>query len=309
LLTIFTIPKAFKGHIDVIQRNAIKSWSLLQPKCDVILVGDDEGTAEAAEDLGVRHLPQVERNEYGTPLLNSAFNLAQGAASHHLMCHINADIILMNDFMEAVQRVQESSNRFLMTAQRWELEINDHLEFCSGWEDELLQEVFKKGQLSHATGIDFWVYSEGLVDGMPPFAVGRIATESWLLYKARLMHADLIDSTPALVSIHQNHDYAHHPGGLVGIGTGVESQRNRQLVGGKSYFFTIRDRTHILTAKDMKRSRDVWTTWRALRTSLVLYPTMPLPLKLASRFLNGAIDISRDVLIKLRSLGTFRAAR
>ena len=30
-LTIFAVPKPFEGHIDVIQRNAIRSWQRLRP--------------------------------------------------------------------------------------------------------------------------------------------------------------------------------------------------------------------------------------------------------------------------------------
>ena len=52
MLTLFTIPKAFEGHSGVIQRNAIKSWTLLQPQCEIILMGDDEGTGEAAAEMG-----------------------------------------------------------------------------------------------------------------------------------------------------------------------------------------------------------------------------------------------------------------
>lgn len=302
MLTIFTIPKAFTGHIDVIQRNAIRSWTLLEPRCQVILVGDDEGTSEAARDLGVKNIPNVKRNEYGTPLLDSAFDLAEAGSSYPLMCHINADIILMNDFMVAVKRLEERSNRFLMTAQRWDLDIDTLLDYGNGWEDGLLKHLSEKGKLSHATGIDFWVYSKGLLDNMPPFAVGRIATESWLLYKTRIKNADLIDSTSAILSIHQNHDYTHHPEGLIGVGTGVEAQRNRELVGGKPYFFTIRDRTHVLTPKELKRARDVWKIWRTLRTSLVLHPGMPIPVKFASILFNGIIDVVRDLIIKVKRL-------
>jgi len=37
MLTLFTIPKAFQGHTGVIQRNAIRSWTLLRPECEIIL--------------------------------------------------------------------------------------------------------------------------------------------------------------------------------------------------------------------------------------------------------------------------------
>ena len=48
MLTLFSTPKPFRGHIAVIQTNAIRSWLELEPACEVILFGDEEGTAEVA---------------------------------------------------------------------------------------------------------------------------------------------------------------------------------------------------------------------------------------------------------------------
>lgn len=44
MLTIFSTCKPFLGHSAVIQRNALKSWTLLHPDIEIILFGDDEGT-------------------------------------------------------------------------------------------------------------------------------------------------------------------------------------------------------------------------------------------------------------------------
>ncbi len=38
VFTLFTIPKAFHGHTDVIQRNAINSWIRLHLGCEIILL-------------------------------------------------------------------------------------------------------------------------------------------------------------------------------------------------------------------------------------------------------------------------------
>jgi len=300
MLTLFTIPKAFEGHNGMIQKNAIQSWTMLRPKCEVILLADDDGVAEAAEELGVTHIPDIERNDFGTPLLSHGFERAQALAKTEIMCHINADIMLMNDFIGAVRRTASHSDKFLMTGRRTDLDVTERLEFGSAWENQIRNEVSARGRLSHATGIDYWAYTRGLFDGMPPFAVGRIATESWLLYRARLKKADVIDSTQVVTSIHQSHDYGHHAGGVVGLGTGVEAQRNREMVGGKKYFFTIRDRTHILTPQDMKKSRDIWRMWRGLRTAPVIHPDLPTPVNLVVKGLNGFIDVSRDLAIKAR---------
>ena len=45
MLTFFTTAKPFRGHNAIIQRNALKSWTLLRPDVEVILFGDDEGAA------------------------------------------------------------------------------------------------------------------------------------------------------------------------------------------------------------------------------------------------------------------------
>ena len=46
MLTLFAIPKPFRGQSDLIQRNAITSWTRIEPRPDVLLFGNEEGTAE-----------------------------------------------------------------------------------------------------------------------------------------------------------------------------------------------------------------------------------------------------------------------
>jgi len=50
MITFFTTPKPFRGHIGVIQRNAIHSWKLVHPEAEVILFGNEEGAAEVARE-------------------------------------------------------------------------------------------------------------------------------------------------------------------------------------------------------------------------------------------------------------------
>src|SRR5262245_61896078 len=131
MLTIFAIPKPFHGHFSTIQRNAILSWTLLRPACEIILCGNDEGTAATAAEFGVRHMPAVAHNEYGTPLVNDLFDRAQQVATHELLCYVNADIILMQDFMWAVEQVASRKRRFLMMGQRWDVDIEVPWDFDS----------------------------------------------------------------------------------------------------------------------------------------------------------------------------------
>ena len=104
LITLFSAPKPFTNlHIAMIQRNAIKSWTLL-PDVDVILLGEEQGLAEAARELDVKHISTVERNTNGVPLISSMFKLARENSDSDLLCIINADMILMPDFVEAAKR-------------------------------------------------------------------------------------------------------------------------------------------------------------------------------------------------------------
>src|SRR5713226_719892 len=57
MLTIFSTPKPFRGHIGITQRNALRSWTLLHPEVEIILFGDEAGAAEVCAEFGLRHEP------------------------------------------------------------------------------------------------------------------------------------------------------------------------------------------------------------------------------------------------------------
>src|ERR1700730_17546689 len=119
MITVFSTPKPFVGHINVIQRNAISSWLRLRPDVEIILVGDDAGTAEVCAEFGIRHIAAVKRNRYGTKYLADIYERAQTAARHDVLCHVSCDIILKSDFLWAVQRVAAERKRFLVARRRW----------------------------------------------------------------------------------------------------------------------------------------------------------------------------------------------
>lgn len=248
MLSIFSIPKAFDGHDGVIQRNAIESWKRIQPTCEIILCADDSGVAEAAVEFGVKHLPNIARTEYGTPLLDSAFDQVKQIAVNDLLCFVNADIILLNEILEAVKRVQ--FREFLMLGQRWDLDITQPLEFDRpDWEMELRRYVADNGVLHPPTGIDYFVFPrDGELSNLPPLAVGRRGWDHWFIYQARKLHYRVVDATKVVTVIHQNHDYSHVPNRTGNKSSGPESDRNMDLIGQHAKRFTILDSTHIMTS-------------------------------------------------------------
>jgi len=269
MLTLFAVPKAFRGHIGVIQTNAIQSWTLLRPPCEVILFGDEEGTAETAAKFGIQHVPDVECNEYGTPLVSSLFSSAQKLGSHELMCYINSDVILMSDFLPAVQSIAE--RRCLLAGRRWDLDVNEPIDFDSpDWEAGVRDSLSKTGRLHRATGHDYFVYSRDLYrdlyGSMPPFAAGRPGYDNWIVFKARSLRIPVVDATKVVTAVHQNHDYSHHPMGEEGVWKGIEAKRNRAMLGGKYCSFNLWDATHILTPDGLKPALSIrHLYWRLQR--------------------------------------------
>ena len=209
--TLFAIPKPFRGHNKVIQRNAIRSWTLLGPTFKIILFGDDEGTAETATEFGVCHGPDVERNEYGTPLMDDLFEKGESLAIDDLMCYVNSDIILMGDFARAVEYVakRQHPRPFMMAGRRWSIVMDEPLDFKAGWEEQLRAYAIQSGNLYPPCGVDYWVFSRGLYENIPPFAIGRMSADNWFLHRAVSLGASLIDATEVVVAVHQGHDYSH----------------------------------------------------------------------------------------------------
>lgn len=269
MLSIFALPRAFRGHIGVIQTNAIQSWMQLRPSCEIILFGNDEGTAEVAAKFGIRHVPDVERNEYGTPLVSSLFSAAQNLASHEFICYVNADIILMSDFLAAIRKIQRQS--FLLIGRRWDIDLEEPLDFSNpDWETQLRSDIQMKGTLHGTYGIDYFVFPRGTYRDIPPFAIGRTAWDNWLIYKARALGLPVIDATKMVTIVHQNHSYAALPTGQKNggqaEGKGIEGARNRELLRGDYYAFSILDATYLLTPDGLKPTITTSVRYLAHRT-------------------------------------------
>jgi hypothetical protein len=262
VLTLFAVPKPFVGHIGVIQQNALESWARLRPRCEVLLMGDDAGTAEAAARLEFGHVPGVRRNESGTPRVDDLFIEAQARSRHEILAYVNADIILCADFVDAVDRVRRWQPRFLVVGQRWDLDLAAPLDFSVAWEAELRGRLAQHGRLHAATGIDYFVFPRGLWGELPPFAIGRTVWDNWLIYRARSLGAAVVDATGAITAVHQNHDYAHHPGGAAGLWQGPEARRNRELAGSEERVYDVRDADWRLTPQGVRRR------WGALGRSV-----------------------------------------
>jgi hypothetical protein len=263
LITLFSAPKPFADpHIAIIQCNAIKSWTLL-PDVDVLLIGNETGVAETAKKLNVKHLPDVKCSDSGTPLISSMFQLARENSGSKLLCIINADMILMADFVEAAEQTKKQKSKFVLLSQRWDLEVMQPLDFSEGWQVGLQSTVHSQGQLHRPAGSDFFLFPKSCYTEMPDFAIGRAGWDNWMIYKARQENWPVIDCTPSVIIVHQNHDYRHLPGGKSHY-THPETDENIRLAGGPAVVrYTILDATHRLI--DGKLVRPAFTRLHFLR--------------------------------------------
>jgi len=248
VLTLFALPKPFQGHVGQIQRNAIRSWRRLGPAVQIILCGSDAGIAEAAAGFDAEHLPDIETNSFGTPMLHSAFRQAQDAATHDIVCYANADLIFGPDLIDAVERVSAAKRLFLVVGRSWNLEIEEEFApFDDSCEAELRRRVAAEGVARGVWWIDFFVFRRHSLDPVPPFAVGRPGWDNWMMWRARKLRFAVVDISPSTLVIHQNHDYAHVKEARGHRWAGPEGDANKALLR-RGQALGLQDATHELVA-------------------------------------------------------------
>jgi hypothetical protein len=265
MLTLFTTAKPFKGHIATIQRNTLQSWKMLHPHAEVILFGDDEGGAEVCAELDLRHEPMVARTDSGAIRLDDMFRKAQTLARHDVLCYANCDILLLDDFVRALERVLRAHRQFLMVGRRWDTDITEPIDFSRpNWREEARNRALATGHRHNAWTIDYFAFRRGLYGAdTQPLAIGRFWWDHWLIRKALDSGSQVIDASRMVLAIHQNHDFSHHPQGWQGIWTGEEARRNFELAGGWTQLRGILDATEVLTPKGLKPN--IYRHWSAFR--------------------------------------------
>ena len=240
-LTIFSAPKPFTNpHIATIQRNALQTWLHLSEEVDVLLVGEEPGLAEVAAEARVPLLNQVARNDSGTPLVSSIFNLARQQSNSPLLAYVNADMLFLPDLVQAAKDAASQLEKFLVIGQRWDLDQRTLLDFSNSWESRLQADIHQRGRLHTPSGSDYFIFPRNQFAEMPDFAIGRAGWDNWMIYHARQQGWPVVDGTPSILAIHQDHDYSHLPGGQPHYNL-AESRQNELLAGGAANLFMVLD--------------------------------------------------------------------
>ncbi len=275
MITFFSIPKGFVGPMDTIQRRAVRTWQMAVPGCEIFLCGDDPGVKEAAADLGVKHIPTLEKNHHGTPFMDSAFRQVHEQATQPLYCYINTDILLTKTFAESVQKVDLPS--FMMVGERININTADKVDFdAPDWDEQLHQLAEDEGETLGPTGMDYFCFRPvpELIN-IAKFLIGRYVWDTWLLYNARRNGIPLIDASTSVLILHQDHDYKHMKTQKERPWLGEEADYNRSLCDlAWEEYFEMHDATHVLTPSGLHAALEWKYLSNRFRRLAVWYPWM-----------------------------------
>lgn len=261
-IAIFTLPKPFTDpHIDLIQRNAIRSWAALGSHVDLILMGNEDGIEKAAQDLGVQHYGDIRKNDQGTPLLSDAFRAAGELSAAEIIVYCNCDVILLNDLVASLECVQSSDavESFVAFGRRIDLDVKTEIDFSDQNEIiSLLDEVEKRGSLAPVVCKEYFAFTRDQFCDLPDFAVGRGNWDNWMLAHAKSIGLPVVDFSEMVKAVHQSHDYSHvRKSRLQVYVSGQEAKQNQKLAGGRNVIGGSTG-TWCLTANGLKKNRMSW---------------------------------------------------
>lgn len=268
-VTIFFTAKPFAGEASVAQRNAMRTWTSLEPRPEILLMGDGEGYDDAAREFGIRRIEDVAVNERGLPLLNDMFIKAQKAATYRLCCYIDADVLLMSDFVGGIRLLDPLQRRFLALGSSWDISP-DRLRMPDGrpglaWEAEVRKAAVPPSRNARGiVGMDYFVFPSGALIDLPRFMEGAVGWESpgWdcrLVHLARSRGMIVIDATGAITAVHQNHG----PTAPQAEAIGASAENPLEL-------FSVADATHRLTPRGVRLANRPHNLWRRFYAALIL---------------------------------------
>ena len=247
-VTLLTTCKAFVGETTIFQENAIATW--LEQFSNVILFGSDEGVAEIAKKYDLIHVPDMDVNADGLPYINSMFDIARKISTTPYLAYINSDIIFSKDFSKTVKHcLDKAEDKVLVVARRKNIPIVFSIL------DEKGKCAFEKlvddyAVWDRANAIDLFIFNKDLYSNIPPFIIGRMAWDNWLLWKARDENAQVIDISHDAFLYHPIHGYSSVSTDRNRVAYGADAQQNKKLAAGNGLDLD-QAATHYLKAGDL----------------------------------------------------------
>lgn len=206
-VTIFAAPiRPFSNTTEDPHYQALLSWLMLSPTPEIILLGNDPSFHRISDQFPGRVSvdPRIDYNMMGTPMFHSMFARAQ-QTNADISVLVNGDILLLQDFMEALHKTHATHEDWVLFGQHWNLDLDDSLpisfarktagivEMQSRISDlplnptEAPKFVRSNGMPDpKSTAIDFWAWNNNeeaplLTTPMPPFSLDRGSYEKWVV--------------------------------------------------------------------------------------------------------------------------------
>lgn len=272
-MTIFTTAKPFCGLHEIIQTNALRSWSCVRGDPEILLIGDEVGYEQAALAVGARRVTTLERNEFGTPLVSNLFEQGRSQGTGDILVYVNADIILPPRFSQAIETIAGHFKRFLVVGRRIDLDVTAPIDFENAeWYERLESRIADEGNERGGLCIDWFAFDRSTLSRIPPFAIGRTRYDNWIVWRAANEGATVVDASEYVKVVHQNHDYKH-VGSVMDAWEGPEARRAEQLLGHWSHYHSIGHAkyeldTDCLVRKASRRKILMATAWRTTSHAL-----------------------------------------
>jgi hypothetical protein len=179
------------------------------------------------------------------------------------------------DFVVALQRSAAMHQAFLMVGRRWDADVTEAWDFDQReWQQRLRALALQTNKRRPAHWIDYFAFSRGLYyRKIVPLVVGRAGWDNWLIWYTRSIGARVVDVSPVVTAVHQNHDYGHLKGGRKEVFEIGEGKTNKELVGPWWRYHTTDDATHVMTFAGIRRSHRHWlaTARRGLEATPAWY--------------------------------------
>lgn len=202
MITIFSTCKPFTDKGAAFRQiNAIRSWLLTTKR--VFLFGDDEGVGDVAKEFGCIHIPDVQCNKQGRPLISAMFRQVQWKSQTPFYCYINADNLAAG-LDDAFTIIGRKFKRFMFTGRRWDWARPVPLEEVT---EESPSQIMRteEGCLDTAHGMEYFGFTGGQFLNLAPFAVGWPGWDNSLMVLALKKDLPVIDATGIVNCVHQRH--------------------------------------------------------------------------------------------------------
>jgi hypothetical protein len=226
MITFLTSPKPFAGIAKTNQINAIRSWLRVAQDVEVILYGKSKGTGEAAQELGIECVLDIQTNEFGTPLFGAIAAHAAIHGKHDIQCYVNCDILLSNSLLNAIHSIRYE--KYLTVGQRIDLAEGVSLDVTKPDYLTKLKTLASEGKalLHPPAGSDYFLFRRGMWAGLPEIVIGRGGYDNALINHCLRRSIPVIDTSFDINIFHQYHNYNHTQGGKAAVFEGIEASNN-----------------------------------------------------------------------------------